>query len=363
MLPKNEITITPEKLYNLIIDIIDTNIISYDYNEQYIKLLKDLKNEIGYELKKTYNWSTVMLSHKVCDHIYTENSKEYGNMCGKRIDIKTNDKNYKCSIHVEKSKHTPKKRKVDDSLRCPGLNMYGEQCRLRKQNKYNGYCRYHYQEDKIISLESDIKKEKEINLKSYVNNMITNYMDFSENVKYTNIEEKKNNESLFYTYKKVKNISSSIDVIYDGLYKINDVKEKEHNVDIRYYLNNNVKIINEDKGILKDISVYNLYDGKKIDICKLIEKYKKMEKMYNYIKKNNKYYEYKKYNNNKNYYIREKEVIELVKLILIRIDKYKDELIDFSPQTWIYILNELTEDIESYIIDFSNIDEKYKIYI
>lgn len=182
----------------------------------------------------------------------------------------------------------------------------------------------------------------------------------------------------FHQNEKYKNISNNIKELYNRLNILNNkiiennknIEKlkilKNHktigpNVDINYYLNNGIRIINDNH--LNDISVYDLYNGKKIDTKKLIDKYKKIEYMYNYIKKHNKFFEYKRYNKDKSYYIKEKEVINLIKLILLRIDNYKYELNDFSPQTWIYLLNELTNDIESYIVDFSNLDEKYKIFI
>lgn len=50
----------------------------------------------------------------------------------------------------------------------------------------------------------------------------------------------------------------------------------------------------------------------------------------------------KKYNKNKSYYIHEKEVIDLVKLILLEQNSIKTILKILLKKTWIYLINDFT---------------------
>lgn len=395
MIPKNDITITPNKIHTLINDFFDIKIDHYSFNSEFVKLLSFIKDDLLSELSKTYIWQTTLLSYRYCEHKYGPISKKFGQLCGNKIDIQTEGNNYLCSIHISKKKYTPKKRIVDEETKCPALNMKGGPCGLRKKTIYNGYCKYHYQENKLVLLEKEIMNGKKVNLSNYVKDMITYHMDYDimdysrKQISKTEIpsdnfvkdllviEENILNNRICTTSKKFQNINSSVDSLYNEtnilnnniiqnqkmVDNLNTLKnyEKNHNIDIDHYLNNGIKIYKND--YINDIKLYDLYNGKKINTRKLIKKYKEIEKMYLYVKRHIKYYEHKKYNNNKCCYINEKDVIDLINIIILRIDKYKDQLDDFSPQTWIYLLNQLTNDIESYIIDFSNIDEKYKIYI
>lgn len=374
MLPKKDLTITPEKLYNLIINIIDDNINSYNYNEQFIKLLNKLKKDFDYELKKTYNWKTVMLSHKTCDHLFTNNSKHNGEICGRRIDIKTEGDNYLCSIHVEKSKHIPKKRNIEDSLRCPGMNMNGDRCGLKKKQKYNGYCIYHYKNTKI---DTENKKKRNINLKNYVNDMILYHIDTDfiyekyfnkKEISINNIvsnssddilESRQNND----LYKKnkyidiLKNVNKTITNINNDLYQLNIKK-----MTVKDCLNGGVKIIN-DKEYLMDISIYDIQNGKKINTTKLIDYYKKINKIKMYIENNKKYIYLKNNNNSREFYIKEKYINMLLEYINLRYNKLYESLPDYEPEYWIYLLNEYKLDVDSIITDFYDMDDKEKIYI
>lgn len=386
MLPKNELTIAPLKLYDLIIDIIDKNINFYNYNDQFIKLLTTLKGDFQNELKKTYNWNTILLSHKTCDHVYTKNSKKNGEICGRHIDIETGENNYKCSVHIKKTKYKPKKRIVDDIMRCPELNRYGYPCGLRKNKKYNGYCRYHYRNCniKLEYVEKKEKKENKIDLKTYVEDMIlynidTNFIyekyfnnkdltkrdmvlntvednnDFHHNNKFTDIY-KNVNKTVIDLYNKIKKENENLNVLENK-----DVNLKK--LTVKECLDGGATVIN-DINHIKDICLYDLYSGKKIDTTKLIIYYKKINKIKMYIENNKKYIYLK--NNNKNgreFYIKEKYINILLEYINLRYSKLYESLPDYEPDYWLHLLDEYKLDVDSIIIDFYNMDDKEKIYL
>lgn len=376
MIPQNDISITPIKIKKFINDLFDREIKHYDYNTEYKKLLANVKDIFISELSKTFLWQKDLLSYRNCDHIFTDNSKLHGTICGRRINIITDGDNYQCSVHIKKSKYKPNKRNVDDSLRCPGINMKGDRCGLRKKKEYNGYCVFHYKDNKIFSLENEIIKEKKINLNNYIKDMI--YYNMNMDFIYDYIERNKKdniiidpdplyendinilNESNCYTIKKFKNIKSSIDVLNK---EKQDICVINPNIcDVNKYLNNNIKIYNN-KEFLRDISTYDIYNGKKINTTKLINYYKKIEKIKLYIENNKKYIHLKGLNKNREWYIKEKYVNILLEYINMRYNDLYDTLQDFDPGSWFSLLSDYKNDVDGIILEFYDLNDDEKIYI
>lgn len=241
--------------------------------------------------------------------------------------------------------------------------------------------RYYYCNTNIYNIKifDKIKKSDDQILNNFSN---IKYICFYNDIKDKDKQKGANNKCSFYNNLKYKNISlnvrNTIDDISNKIYQLNNDIEKnniilnnknndQHNTDVskmtvRDCLNGGVKVIN-DKYYLKDISVYDIYNGKKININKLIKKYNEIKEMYDYIKLNNKYKCLKKYNNNKCFYIKENILETLIEYILLRSKQLRDNLYDFDKSNWLYIINNYMEDIEEALVDISNLDDKYKIYI
>lgn len=134
------------------------------------------------------------------------------------------------------------------------------------------------------------------------------------------------------------------------------------NKDLSTLFNKGVKVYNN-KEFLNDINIYDLYNGKKVNITKLIDYYKRLDKIKKYIDFNKKYIYLKNNNKQKEFYIKEKYINILLEYINIRYNDLYDSLLDYDREQWIILLREYKKDLDEIILDFHNIDENEKIYI
>lgn len=155
LVPENDITIMPKKIYNIIKELLDIEISFYDNNKQFYNLLKYVKKNILNNISKRTFWQKNVLSRKSCEHVFGENSKRFKQICGARIDIKCEDNKYLCSQHVG-IKHIPKQI-VSEEKQCHGTTKYKRRCKKKGIN--NGYCKYHVKDRKIDELQ---KKNKDL---------------------------------------------------------------------------------------------------------------------------------------------------------------------------------------------------------
>src|ERR1700730_4629478 len=130
LIPQNDLQLRPEKIYKVLEELFDDEI---DKEEEYIIILSKLKTNILNNFKKRYLWQTEFLSEKVCEHVYGDKSKKFGQICNSRIDLLYDGKNYKCSRHIGKE-HTPKKHVIKEEERCTGFNKYNEPCNKKRLN-------------------------------------------------------------------------------------------------------------------------------------------------------------------------------------------------------------------------------------
>lgn len=199
IIPENDISITPSKIYNIIEKLLDYEIDYYNDNNKAVKLLKLVKKSMLTKFKERYTWKTEVLSQKVCDHMYGEHSKRFKQICGSRIDIKPEGKSFKCAKHIGKN-YKPKDRNVDEKARCIGIKKNGNPCKM--EGKHNRYCIYHYNQYKIDKLENDIKDLEIEKIHENVRNIVKSSFNTSslyniiENVKNSNIIKEKNKQSI-----------------------------------------------------------------------------------------------------------------------------------------------------------------------
>lgn len=202
-IPKNDLLIKPNKIYEIIKVLLDYEIEFYSHNEKFINLLNTVKKNILDKFRRRYTWQTEVLSEQVCEHLHGEKSKKCGQICGRRIDIKFDGKSYKCAKHIG-IKYKPKARNIPDNMKCKSLKKNGHPCSMYGKIKYGGNCVYHFKEekteisqDKVIILENEnnLLNTKE-NCKNYLYNIIeklnenTDFIEKKEIIKNISFEDK-----------------------------------------------------------------------------------------------------------------------------------------------------------------------------
>lgn len=390
MIPPNDnLALIPSIVYSKISEFMDNiyDDITCDQDEKRkyynTRFFNSLKENLLLFIKNDSFWKNSMC-HKNCDHKFKS-----GRTCNKRIYICPDTKEFKCSKHISKKVYVSTKHKHDDlSLFCVSLNNLGKRC--GKYKKYGDYCNYHITRYKkyLYNIKNDIyylllydidleinilnqiyfeypseyknKKDENIILGNYIDDMIKNHMDtdFLYNKYFI-----QNKPKMDYTIQSHVNEFNQSNKVINIKKSVNNICNVNLNkLTVKDCLNGGAKIIN-DKEYLKDIAIYDLYSGKKINTTKLINKYNEIKKMYEYIKYNNKFNYFKKNNKNKSFYIKEDHINILLEYINIRYSKLYDSLQEYEPEYWIHLLNDYKIDIDSVISDFNNIDNDQKIYI
>lgn len=164
------------------------DILKYKYYNEFLDILqKDL-----YELFNKKLFWELNMDKRVCD-FKIKSGKYQGLYCGKRIDIKSMNKDgyYRCSSHISSKYYKPKinVNKSDENNLCIAKTGYKKKFNCNMLKKYGDYCIYHYKE---VIKEKDIKSTKyyfdEINL---FNNI---YVEQSNNCKIISKKEFLKNE-------------------------------------------------------------------------------------------------------------------------------------------------------------------------
>ena len=120
-IPTNDITIRPKILIKELNKIFETLKDDFKYKkEEYMRILNIIIRELRYNINKTYFWYLIS-SESICSHIFTTNSKKFGMMCAKRVDIDCKQDKYKCAEHVNNN-YISKKRNKDGKILCKDLN-------------------------------------------------------------------------------------------------------------------------------------------------------------------------------------------------------------------------------------------------
>lgn len=220
-IPKNDLLIKPNKIYEIIKVLLDYEIEFYSHNEKFVNLLNTVKKNMLDKFKRRYTWQTEVLSEQVCEHLYGEKSKKYGQICGRRIDINFDGKNYKCAKHIG-IKHKPKARNIPENIKCKSLKKNGHPCSMYGKIKYGGNCVYHFKEEK-----TEILQDKVIILENE-----NNLLNTEENCK--------NSKELVRT-------SININSLYNIIEKLN---ENTDFIEKKEIIKN---ISSEDKPLIKDL--------------------------------------------------------------------------------------------------------------
>lgn len=356
MIPNKKITISPDLIFKRINEFLDNkynDIVCDQYEERRnnnLSFFNNFKNDL-LEMIKSNNFWKYSMNISYCDHKYKN-----GRICDKRIYIKPKTKEFKCAKHISRLVYLPEKK--GDILKelCVSFNNKGGVC--KKQKIYGDFCNYHYSKynqylhniktDIYYILLYDIDIEIDLFNKIYIDddflyeNKKNIVIDFNKKVEFVDI---------------IKNVNKPICQLNDCLGILNPT-----NRDLKKYLDGGIKLYNN-KEYLKDIAVYDIHNGKKINVRKLIDKYKKMEKLKIYIDNNKKFLYLKNNNKNREFYINEKYINILLEYINTRYSDLYSTLYESDTDCWLYLLNEYKMDIDSIICDFHNIDIKHKIYI
>jgi hypothetical protein len=384
------------------------DIIKYKYFKEFYNFIKyqfyiELNNNL-YNNGLSF-WSK-LLGDKVCDYRY-KNGKSAGKYCGRTIEITPSHKygNYRCAKHISKKYYIPKERNIEQDKLCIGYNKYNKRC--NKFKKYGDHCIYHFNPYKTIiedyyEQELVISDEIEYNEIKIFNNIYIDYIKkiYPKNIFKLNIIDnlKKNSIKLIcyyndknkvenkYTLKKQETICNIINNKQNNSEstlenRINNLNNKITNFtksfksitqsisisklskeEINKLLKNKITtiLVNEDNNINKiNNNILDLHNSKKIDTNKLINYYKKIKKIENYISHNKKYLIMKKYNEKRNFYYNEKDISNLLESINLRYE----ELYEYSDKYNRELLEVFKSDIDQYIIEFYNISDQYKLFI
>lgn len=372
MILNDKLSLTPSLIYENIKTFFDNKyddiICDQDENRKSynLRFFKSLKKDFLQLIISDSFWKYSM-NYQNCVHKYKS-----GKLCNKRIYITPDTKEFKCGKHISKKIYISTKNKNKDiSLFCISLNNTKKPC--MKYKMFGDYCNYHitrYQKY-LYNIENDIYYllfydiNLEINLFNNIN--IENVVDSMPSVD-GNISETK---PILYQHDKFINIKKSVNDLYKNIYQFNEDKKVPSrsknildikNVTVKDCLNGGAIIVN-DKEYLKDISVYDIYNGKKINTNKLINYYNKIKKVKEYIVNNKKYIYLKNKNKNRCFYIKEEHINILLEYINTRYNDLYNSLSDFEPSCWLYLLEQYKLDIDSIILDFNNLDDNEKIYI
>lgn len=220
-------------------------------------------------------WILYSMSYKHCEHIYTDRSKKCGQICGIKINLKFDGKNFKCSRHIG-IKHTPKAKNLPNENRCNGTNKYGERC--KKRIKENGLCIHHYDKNIIINLNNkiNIKEKKNIFEKDKIKNIHNNVKEvsikslyeivenFKKNINSNNINSNTYNDNNLIIKKNNKNNTENIGNKFlfniDVNVKFNNILDNNQELDKmeKSYLEQNFEYICN--YINNELNSYNTYE-------------------------------------------------------------------------------------------------------
>lgn len=250
LVPENDITIIPKKIYNIIKELLDIEISFYDNNKQFYNLLKYVKKNILNNISKRTFWQKNVLSRKSCEHVFGENSKRFKQICGARIDIKCEDNKYLCSQHVG-IKHIPKQI-VSEKNQCHGTTKYKRRC--KKNGINNGYCKYHVKDRNFDELQKENK-----NLITEKNTKNSVKIESSYNI----IDKFKNNKKILKKVYKNKKKQTNVELLdfekrKNNRFNINILIKNKKTPKYRFYKNyiNNLK--NNINKYIK--SIFNIED-------------------------------------------------------------------------------------------------------
>lgn len=246
LIPENDISITPKKLYNIVNQLLDKEIDYYNHIEIYVLLLNSVKKNILKRLKNTNLWKRDVLSEKVCEHVYGEYSKKFGQICGSRIDIKCKNNKFLCSQHIGII-HVPKRRSIPDDKKCKGITKYKIPC--KKEGVNNGYCKHHVKdiiienfekENKILNNDKNCKIPKDITKQNI--NMDSLYNIIEKLKKKSKLIENKENSgnninhklcTQFIKDEEINELNNNIQNFKEKL-KIKPAEIKNNNLNIEY---------------------------------------------------------------------------------------------------------------------------------
>jgi hypothetical protein len=210
------------------------DIIKYKYYKEFFSIIqKDIYELFNEKLFWKYN-----MDKRVCD-FEIKSGKHIGLLCGKRVDIKCNDRNgyYRCSSHVSSKYYKPKinKNKIDKDNLCIAKIGYKQSFNCNMFKKYGNYCIYHLKEN--IGIDNSEKAK----------------IYHKEVTSLSNLIVEPTNNSIMKSNKYNCKIDKKIDII--DIYEKNGYKEVKL---ICYYNENSRNKQNYEELIFN--SVHNFYD-------------------------------------------------------------------------------------------------------
>lgn len=334
---------------------------SLDYYPLGINKINNFFEEIGYT-NKSKQLETVLnnIDDRFCKYKYENNTICFRktrnpiaeNCCIQHLKYLYPElyKDYKKKYQ----KNYYKKKDKKDINYCISRSRRNEVCHTKVKNS-GDLCKKHiHKKEKYfyfgnIEIDKDLEENKK--LKMYDNGI--------SNKDFKNKSFSKSNEMLEDKILFGENIIDKINNDINNIKPNPLVFDKLSRDELNYCFKNGIKIYTEIK------SSINLYDlnNKKINVQKFLNIYEKNKKINEYIKNNKKYLFLLNNNKSKNWYYKEEDIKNFFESINIRFKILLDDIRDYEKNDYDYFLKEYEEDINKYILEFYEIDSKYKIYI
>lgn len=251
---------------------------------------------------------------------------------------KTHRKNY----YTKKTK--------EDIHYCISNSVRKERCGMRVKN-YGDLCERHKHKKETSFYFGIIEINKGIKENNILNNV---KIEHTNNNNIPKFENQIKNEIVFGDNIKT-NISTEIENKKDTPLVLQHISKEEMN----NCLKKGIKIHNENKGL----PIYYDLNNKKLNTDKILKIYRNNKKLEMIIKNNKKYLYLKNNNINKAWYYRENDIRNLLESTKLRFEILLEDFINTSKIYWIDLLNKYEEDIDEYILEFYNIDDKYKLFL
>lgn len=320
-------------------------------------------NDFGYDKKKQLDIIANTMDDRFCTY-----REDDGTFCGKKTrNIMANNC---CTKHLKylypelykeyRKKHQKnyyiKKDKKDINY-CISSNKRNERCGTKVKHE-GDLCKKHINKKEkyfyfgCIEIKKDIEENRELK-KIDINNKTESYDNFKNiNLKNKilfgkNMIQIKNNEE----EKKINTKNEPL------------VFNKISKDDLNYCLKNGIKNYTDISS--KTTSRINYYDlnNRRIDIDKFLKIYKENKIMAEYIRNNKKYIYLKNNNINKSWYYNEKDIRNLLESFRLRYDLLIEDIYNYGKKRCLEFIELYDNDINKYIIEFYNIDNKFKLYL
>lgn len=383
-----------------------------------IKKIDNFFEEINYKNKDSQKELLInTMDDRFCTYVDKNNDSFY--ICGKRIrnmilkNCCREHLKFVDPILYEKHKYYKKKDKSNiyycssnstRRKRCGNIvKNEGDICsrhlQMKEKNKktcFFGSIKINYEHNNNIGNintfinDNDDHKQKRLNKnkKGKKGKLLSSSFSFSKNINYNNIDYKykfnigeieiknkyeKNEEINYEKYNNGCKDDKTPEIVYYNFNKCKKCKKCNIKIDNhgkQLYCFSCFNYLNKNKYYMTytdDINVDGTSDKKDKVLSKekneLIKLNKELRILKNYIENNKKLLYLKKNNRYKKMYYSEVDIKNLLESFNLRYEILIEDLYLYGKINWMDLIKLYKEDIDNYIVEFYNIDNKYKLYI